>query len=77
MKTSISVENDMNKANDNRKSGRGQRRSRFAALVLGCAAVLSTNPVSASGWPVFDFAAVRSLLTTLQTYTVGTVFNDF
>ncbi|MFG6067804.1 hypothetical protein ACEU0B_000932 [Stenotrophomonas indicatrix] len=58
MKTSISVENDMNKANDNRKSGRGPRRSRFAALVLGCAAVLSINPVSASGWPVFDFAGL-------------------
>ncbi|QII29508.1 hypothetical protein G6052_12575 [Stenotrophomonas maltophilia] len=48
----------MNKANDNRKSGRGRRRSRLAALVLGCAAVLSTNPVSASGWPVFDFAGL-------------------
>ncbi|WP_140393492.1 hypothetical protein [Xanthomonas retroflexus] len=58
MKTSISVENEMNKANDNRKSGRGARRSRLAALVLGCAAVLSTNPVSASGWPVFDFAGL-------------------
>lgn len=68
MKTSISVENDMNKANDNRKSGRGPRRSRLAALVLGCAAVLSTNPVSASGWPVFDFAG---LMQAIMDYEIG------
>lgn len=58
----------MKKANDNRKSGRGPRRSRFAALVLGCAAALSTNPVSASGWPVFDFAG---LMQAIMDYEVG------
>ncbi|EMR4108341.1 TPA: hypothetical protein QEL08_001036 [Stenotrophomonas maltophilia] len=52
----ISVENDMSKVIENRKSCRGARRSRFATLALGCALALSINPVSASGWPVFDLS---------------------